>query len=79
MVESKCPEEIDLKEVEVDLWLKEIAPDPECYECLDENPASFDEFKEKYRDKLRGKRTFQKIIRDMENENGTVTLLLFSR
>ena len=78
MVESKCPEEIDLKEANVDLWLKEIAPDLECYDCLDENPANFDEFKEKYRDKLRDKKTFQKIIRDMENENGTVTLLYCS-
>ncbi|HML04315.1 MAG TPA: DUF488 family protein [Methanobacterium sp.] len=78
MVESKCLEEIDFKDVEVDLWLKEIAPSPECYECLEEGASAFDKFKEKYRDKLRSKKTLIKIIRDLENKNGTVTLLYCS-
>lgn len=78
MVESKCPEEMDFKNAEVDIWLKEIAPSHGCYECLEENPHAFPKFKEKYRDKLQGKKTLIKIIRDLENKNGTVTLLYCS-
>ena len=75
MVESECPEKIDFKDAKVDLWLKEIAPSLECYECLKEDPPAFNKFKEKYREKLRGKKTLIKIIRDLENKNKTVTLL----
>lgn len=78
MVESNCPEEIDLKEANVDLWLKEIGPSPECYECLDENTANFAKFKDKYREILRCKKTLVKIIRDLENEKGIITLLYCS-
>ncbi len=75
MVENICPEEIDLENMDVDLWLKEIAPDSGCYGCLGENNSGFSEFKEKYRHKLRNKKTLLKIIKDLENEKGTVTLL----
>ncbi|MGB9980055.1 DUF488 domain-containing protein [Methanobacterium sp.] len=78
MVENTCPREINLEKAEVDLWLKEIAPGPECYECLNENVSGFTEFKKRYRNELQGKKTLQKIIRDLEKENGTVTLLYCS-
>ncbi|WP_414468535.1 hypothetical protein [Methanobacterium sp. ACI-7] len=35
--------------------------------------------KKRYRAKLRGKKTLQKIIRDIEKENGTVKLLYCSQ
>jgi uncharacterized protein YeaO (DUF488 family) len=78
MVESNCQNDINFKDAEIDFWFKEIAPNPECYECLDENNSGFLEFKEKYREMLKSKKTFQKIIRDMEDENGTFTLLYCS-
>jgi len=78
MVENICPNDIDLGNVKVDLWLKEIAPSHECYECLKEDSSEFGKFKEKYRDKLRSKKTLIKIIKDLENKNGTVTLLYCS-
>lgn len=79
MVENVCPDEIDFEGAKIDLWLKEIAPGPECYECLDENSSGFTDFKKRYRNKLRGKKTLQKIIRDIEKENGTVTLIYCSQ
>ena len=74
-IDKSLPEELSREEAKVDLWLKEIAPTKDIKEWSEDNPARFDEFKEKYRDELRKKKTLIKIIRDTEKEKGTVTIL----
>lgn len=76
---KKWPEDKSREEIKLDLWLKEIAPTKDIDEWPEESLSSFDEFKEKYREELRGKKTLIKIIRDMEKENGTITLLYAGR
>ncbi len=75
LIDKSWPEGLSKEEAKVDLWLKEIAPTKDIDEWSEDNPTRFDEFKEKYRDELRKKKTLIKIIRDTEKEKGTVTFL----
>lgn len=75
LVDKYWPEGLSKEDAKVDLWLKEIAPRKDIDEWPEDDPARFDEFKEKYRDELRKKKTLIKIIRDTEKEKGTITFL----
>lgn len=75
LVSKECPGKLSRDEVKLDLWLKEIAPAKDFDEWPDRSPSSCNEFKEQYRDELRKKKTLIKIIKDVEKEKGTVTLL----
>jgi len=75
LIDEFWPEELSKEEAKVDLWLKEIAPTKDIDEWPEDDPKRFDEFKEKYRDELRKKKTLIKIIRDTEKEKGTITFL----
>lgn len=75
LLDKLWPEGLSKEEAKVDLWLKEIAPTKDIDEWPENGLARFDEFKEKYRDELRKKKTLIKIIRDTEKEKGTVTFL----
>lgn len=74
-VEKSWPEDLSREDTKVDLWLKEIAPTKNIDEWPEEVLNIFDEFKKKYRGELQKKKTLLTLIRKMEKENGTVTLL----
>jgi len=74
-VDKSWPEGLSKEDAKVDLWLKEIGPTKDVDEWVSGDSVEFDEFKENYRCELRGCKTLIKIIRDIENEKGTVTLL----
>jgi uncharacterized protein YeaO (DUF488 family) len=78
MVEEICVEDLDSKKSEFNLLLKEIAPSSNCYAFLNKNNLNFDRFREHYRSELKNKKTLQSIIRNLEKENGTITLLYCS-
>ncbi len=75
LIDKYWPERLSKEESKVNLWLKEIAPTKDIDEWAEDDPARFDEFKEKYREELKKKKTLIKIIRDTEKEKGTVTFL----
>ena len=75
LIDKYWPERLSEEEAKVDLWLKEIAPTEDIDEWPENDSARFDEFKEKYREELRKKKTLIKIIRDTEKEKGTITFL----
>ncbi|HMK53879.1 MAG TPA: DUF488 family protein [Methanobacteriaceae archaeon] len=75
LVENNWPLELDKKKVKVNLWLKELAPSPELINWPVTGSISKEEFREKYRDQLRRKKTLLNYIKKMEKEQGTITLL----
>lgn len=75
LIDKFWPDGISRENSKVDLWLKEIAPTKDIEEWPEDDPTRFDEFKQKYRDELRKKKTLIKIIRDKEKERGTITFL----
>ena len=78
LVDKSWPENLDSDGVKVDLWLKEIAPTKNIDELPEEILNPFEKFKEKYRGELQKKKTLIALIRKMEKEKGTVTLLYSS-
>lgn len=75
LVDKSWPEKLSKEAAKVDLWLKEIAPAKDIDDCVTEDSTDFNMFKKEYRQELRKKKTLLAIIRNMEKENGTVTLL----
>jgi uncharacterized protein YeaO (DUF488 family) len=72
---TSWPEEISKEELQIDLCLNEIAPSPKLCQCFKQNPHRWLEFKESYREELKSKKMLISIIRDMEKEKGTITLV----
>jgi Uncharacterized conserved protein len=75
LIDKLWPEGLSKEDAKVDLWLKEIGPTNDIDKCITEDSVDFEWFKEKYRRELRKKKTLISIIRKIEEENGTVTLL----
>ena len=79
LVDKSWPEELSQEDAKVDLWLKEIAPAKDIDKWITENSVDFEGFKKEYRGELRKKKTLIFIIRKIEKEKGTVTLLYSAR
>jgi uncharacterized protein YeaO (DUF488 family) len=79
LVDKSWPEELSQEDAKVDLWLKEIAPAKDIDKWITENSVDFEGFKKEYREELRKKKTLIFIIRKIEKEKGTVTLLYSAR
>jgi len=75
LVDKSWPSDLSGEDTKVDLWLKEIAPSKDMDEWPEEVLDIFERFKENYRNELRKKKTIIALIKKMEKENGTVTLL----
>jgi uncharacterized protein YeaO (DUF488 family) len=59
----------------VDLWLKEVAPSDDLRKWFSHDPQKWQEFKKRYGKELKDKQELLRIIKQVEKENGTVTIL----
>lgn len=76
LVDNSWPEDIsEEKDLKIDLWLKEIAPSSELHNWFDQDPLKWSEFKQRYQDELRNKKTLISIIRDIEKDNNSITFV----
>ena len=66
------------EEPQIDLWMKEIAPDPELYKWFERDPEKWAEFKERYFWKLEEKVAELSQLRDLISK-GRVTLVFVSK
>lgn len=62
----------------MDLWLKDVAPSPELREWFGHDPARWEQFQERYRRELEGKKDAVRLLKQQGKE-GTVTLLYAAR
>jgi uncharacterized protein YeaO (DUF488 family) len=75
LIDNSCPPDV-LKEItQLDLCLKGIAPSNELKKWFAENNNKWFEYKNKYLEELKNKKTLLKLITYNEKKNGTVTLL----
>ena len=58
----------------MDLWLKEIAPSTELRKWFAHDPAKWAEFRERYREELKGNKEQLSLLRE-EAAKGAVTLI----
>lgn len=59
----------------MDLWLKDIAPSDKLRKWFSHDPQKWEAFKERYKEELRGKKELINRIKQLERENGKITLL----
>lgn len=55
LIDRMWPRGVSKDQLELDEWLKEIAPSRELREWFDHDPDKWDEFRKRYRQELKGK------------------------
>ncbi len=74
LIDRLWPRGLKKEEVQVDEWLKELAPSTELRKWFGHDPAKWAEFKKRYKKELSGKSDLIKRIK-AEARKGTVTLV----
>jgi uncharacterized protein YeaO (DUF488 family) len=75
LVDRLWPRGVSKEKAELDIWLKDIAPSNELRKWYAHDPERWQEFREGYLEELNNKKTLLSYIRDLEKENGIVTLI----
>ena len=75
LVDRLWPRGISKEKAKLDLWLKDIAPSGELRKWFAHDPERWQQFQDKYREELKGKKEILKDIKDLEKEKSTVTLV----
>jgi uncharacterized protein YeaO (DUF488 family) len=78
LVERLWPRGLTRQRAAVDLWLKDIAPSPELRKWFGHDPTRWEQFRERYRQELRGKQDAVRLLKRKARE-GTVTLVYAAR
>lgn len=79
LVDRLWPRGLSKAEAGVDEWLRDIAPSDALRKWFAHDPLRWAEFKRRYREELRDKKTQVKALRDLEKEHGRVTLLFAAK
>jgi uncharacterized protein YeaO (DUF488 family) len=75
LIDNSSPQDVSKETTQLDLWLKGIAPSKYLRKWFDDNHNKWFEYKKKYLEELKNKKTLLKLINDNEKKYGTVTLL----
>ena len=78
LVDRLWPRGLTKEEAHIDEWLKEIAPSDELRRWFSHDPSKWQEFKDRYKRELQGKKEEIEKIRK-EAGKGTVTLLFSAK
>jgi uncharacterized protein YeaO (DUF488 family) len=75
LVDRLWPRGISKEKAMIDLWLKDIAPSNDLRKWFSHNVKKWSEFKTRYLEELKTKRTLMEHIKNLEKEKGTLTLI----
>ena len=75
LVDRLWPRGVAKDRAKVDVWLKEIAPSDGLRKWFGHEPAKWATFRRKYRAELKEKSELLQMIRRLERERGSVTLV----
>jgi uncharacterized protein YeaO (DUF488 family) len=78
LVDRLWPRGLTKEEAHIDEWLKDIAPSDELRRWFSHDPSKWQEFKNRYKRELQGKKEEIERIKK-EAEKGTVTLLFSAK
>jgi uncharacterized protein YeaO (DUF488 family) len=78
LVERLWPRGLTKERAAVDLWLKDVAPSPELRKWFGHDPDRWEQFQERYRRELRGKKDAIQLLKQKAKE-GTITLVYAAR
>jgi uncharacterized protein YeaO (DUF488 family) len=74
LIDRLWPRGVSRERANLDAWEKELAPSAQLREWFGHEPGRFDEFRRRYVDELRGRRTQLTALR-RRARSGTVTLV----
>ncbi len=75
LVDGLWPRGIPKKDGKIDIWLRQIAPTPPLRKWFSHDPKKFPEFAKRYTNELKKRQEILDKIKDIEQQNGTVTLI----
>jgi uncharacterized protein YeaO (DUF488 family) len=75
LVDRLWPRGFSRDKLRIDLWVRDIAPSDALRNWFSHDPKKWATFQKKYRDELKDRRELVRQIKQLEKENGTVTLL----
>jgi uncharacterized protein YeaO (DUF488 family) len=75
LVDKLWPRGVSKEKLQLDLWMKDIAPSNELRKWFGHDPERWNEFKKRYLDELKGKKELIKQLKSMEKIHNTVTLV----
>jgi uncharacterized protein YeaO (DUF488 family) len=78
LVERLWPRGLTKERAAVDLWLKDIAPDPGLRKWFGHDPARWEQFQKRYWKELEGKEDAVRLLKE-KGRHGTVTLIYAAR
>ncbi len=78
LVERLWPRGLTKERAAIDLWLKDVAPSPELRQWFGHDPARWQQFQERYRKELRGKKDAVELLKQ-KSKKGPVTLVYAAR
>ncbi len=79
LVDRLWPRGLEKNRAAVDVWLKDVAPTSSLRKWFGHRPERWDEFKQRYFRELSQKPEAVKMILELEQRHGTVTLLFSAR
>ena len=75
LVDRLWPRGVSKEKLQLDLWMKEIAPSTELRKWFGHDPERWNEFKKRYLDELKEKKELIKQLNTIEKIHNTVTLV----
>ncbi len=79
LVDRLWPRNVKKEKAKIDLWLKEIAPSNELRKWFSHKEERWEEFRVRYKEELKGKVELIEMIKKLEKEHGTITLLFSAK
>ena len=75
LVDRLWPRGISKEKAKLDLWLKDVAPSTELRKWFGHDVRKWPEFQDKYREELKNNKTILSMIKKLEKENDTITIV----
>jgi uncharacterized protein YeaO (DUF488 family) len=75
LIDKEWPNRISNEKIEINLWIKDIAPSKELNSWFKNNPSKWNEFQKKYLKELQNKKKLIKELKILTKFNKTVTLV----
>ncbi len=75
LVDRLWPRGLSKEKLGIDLWLRDIAPSDALRNWFSHDPKKWATFRKKYRGELKDRKELVRQIKQLEKENGTVTLV----
>ena len=79
LIDRLWPRGVSKSNAKIDLWIKEIAPTADLRKWFSHDPKKWESFKKKYQEELKKNKSLLGMIKNLEKEHKTVTLVFSAK